>query len=88
MENNEDKDKVGKPEDTGEGDKSELAKQTEAANATIERMVKAKEELDAAEAKRKLGGQSAGQVPTETKKLTDKEYAESISRGIIPEEGK
>ena len=55
-------DKEPTSSDSGKGDKSELVKQTEQANLAAERLEKAKEELEAAEAKRRLGGGSeAGQ---------------------------
>ena len=68
-------------DDTGEGDKSELVKQTELANAAAERMEKATEELNAAEARRKLGGMTeAGQVEKK-KPLTPEEVAERVAKG-------
>lgn len=74
------------PDNAGEGDKSELAKETDAANAAAERMEKATEELNAAEAKRRLGGVTeAGQTP-EKKEETPKEYRARIEKEI--QEGK
>ncbi len=75
-----------KPEEpTGgseEGDKSALVKETEAANAAAERMEKATEELNAAEAKRRLGGVTdAGQAPVK-KEETAIEYRDRIDKEI------
>ncbi len=86
---NEETGKVETPEGTGDGDKSELAKQTETANAAAERMEKAekrlvgiKEELEAIRAKNRLGGSSeAGKPAEEAKKETPREYAERMERG-------
>jgi hypothetical protein len=62
-------------EDNGDGDKSELAKETDSANAAAERMEKATEELNAAEARRRLGGTAeAGQTPK--KQTEDEKWAE------------
>ncbi len=73
------KEPEAKPVDTGEGDKSELAKETELANAAAERMEKATERQEAAIAKARLGGISeAGQPPVEAKEETDKEYKDRI----------
>ena len=89
QETNEEQTKIGTTEDSGEGDKSELVKQTEAAHAAAERMEKAKEELNAAEARKRLGGTTeAGNVKEEKKvdpKEKAKEYAKSIMTGKIPE---
>ena len=72
MVNNETEREIGGSEDSGERDKSELVKQTEAANAAVERMVKAKEEIDAAEAKRALGGViDAGKETKKEEKVVD-----------------
>ena len=61
-------------EDNADGDKSELAKETDSANAAAERMEKATEELNAAEARRKLGGTAeAGQTPK--KETEDEKWA-------------
>ena len=81
---NEEKDKEKEPtsSDSGKGDKSELVKQTEQANLAAERLEKAKEELEAAEAKRRLdGGSEAGQ-PQEKKEETPKEYNDRIEKEI------
>ncbi len=69
-------------DDSGKRDKSELAKETDAANEAAERLEKAKEDLDIAEAKRSLGGMTeAGGKEPEKKPETDEEYAERVSRG-------
>lgn len=65
-------------EDNADGDKSELAKETDAANAAAERMEKATEELNAAEAKRRLGGTSEGGI--ESKPKLSKEEQEAKDR--------
>ncbi len=70
-------DKVGKPEDTGEGDKSKLAIETEAANAAAERMETAKEELEAAEARTRLGGTTEAGSVKEEKVKTKEEAAKA-----------
>ncbi len=67
--------------DSEEGDKSELVKQTEAANAAAERMEKATEELNAAEARRRLGGTTEAGTPAEKKEETDKEYKDRVMSG-------
>ncbi len=60
------------------GDKSELVKETEQANAASERMEKATEELNAAEAKRRLGGVTeAGQSPAKEPTEEDKKKAKA-----------
>jgi len=89
MKDNEKQGEVEESEDSGEGDKSKLAIETEAANAAAERMENAKEELNAAEARKRLGGTTeAGNVKEEKKvdpKEKAKEYAKSIMTGKIPE---
>ncbi len=71
-------------DDSGDGDKSELAIETEAANAAAERMEKAKEEIDAAEAKRRLGGTAeAGISKPKPKKLSDAEYWDATQKGEV-----
>ena len=65
------------PDNSGEGDKSELAKETDAANAAAERMEKATEELKAAEAKQKLSGViPAGQATKKEEEETPAEYTQ------------
>ena len=76
------KDKEPTPADSGKGDKSELVKQTEQANLAAERLEKAKEELEAAEAKRRLGGGSEAGQPQEKKEETPKEYNDRIEKEI------
>ena len=61
--------------DPDKGDKSELVKQTESANAAAERMEKATEELNAAEARRRLGGGSEAGGAKEEKVKTTQEAA-------------
>ena len=73
--------------DAGEGDKSELVKQTDAANAAAERLEKAKKELDAAEALRRLGGGSeAGQEPVKPKEEEPVSYMEKALSGELNKE--
>jgi hypothetical protein len=72
-------------DDKEDGDKSELAKETDAANAAAERMEKATEELNAAEARRRLGGtaEAGAQPKPKPAKLTDTEYAEALEKGEV-----
>ncbi len=69
--------KVGESDDTGKGDKSQLAIETEAANAAAERMEQAKEELEAAEARTRLGGTTEAGGVKEEKVKTPLEEAKS-----------
>lgn len=73
-----------KSDDTkDEGNKSELAKETDAANIAAERMEKATEELNAAEAKRRLGGIAEGGIQKEKpKEETPLEYRTRIDKEI------
>ena len=71
--------------DSEAGDKSELVKQTELANAAAERMEKATEELNAAEARRRLGGTTEAGTPAEKKEETAKEYKDRIVSGKADE---
>ena len=72
--------------DTGEGDKPETDEKIERLNADTERINKAIAENENAKAREKIGGITAGAQPEEKKELTPKEYAESISKGIIPKD--
>ena len=77
---------VPTPEGTGDGDKSELAKQTETANAAAERMEKANEKAEKIllrneelEATRTLGGGSeAGQPAEKAPEFTPDEKASRV----------
>ena len=50
-------------------------------NTRMEENLRRQEELKARET---LGGQTAGAQPEAKKELTPKEYADSVSKGIIP----
>ena len=81
----ENKDKQGEEKTTDDkdaGDKSELSKQTDAANAAAERMEKATEEFKAAEAKARLGGVTEAGQTQEKKEETPKEYNDRIEKEI------
>ena len=81
---NEETGKVGESKDSGEGDKSKLAVETEAANAAAERMENAKEELEATEARTRLGGTAeAGSVKEKPKRLTNTEYSDAMEKGEV-----
>lgn len=79
-----DKEEESASDDTGEGDKSELAKETDAANAAAERMEKATEELKAAEARRRLGGttEAGGEAP-KPPEIDNVEYAKDAMAGKL-----
>ena len=84
----EEKEKSGTSENTGEGDKSQstrliddtnlAAKRLEDANAERARLLQREEEL---EARRRLGGVSEAGQETKPKEETPKEYADRIMRG-------
>ena len=73
--------------DSDKGNQSELAKETEQANVASERMEKATEELNAAEARRRLGGVTeAGQQtqivsPEDKKKARASEFFKDTALG-------
>ena len=70
-------------DDNDKGNQSELSKQTKLANAAAERLEKAKEELDAAQAKARLGGFSeGGQDQKEEKEETPHEYRVRIEKDL------
>lgn len=84
--NTDEKKEGEKPEstDTGEGDKSEMAKETDAANAAAERLEKANEKKENLIAKAKLAGVAeAGQETKKKEPLSDIEYAEAMERGEV-----
>lgn len=86
---NEKKKVEGASEDTGEGDKSELAKETEQANAAAERMEQATEKLEAATAKARLGGVAeAGQQPVKKPEIDAEQYARNVIAGKLDNDKK
>lgn len=81
---NEEKDKVATPVESGEGDKTPLAIETDAANAAADRMVEEREKLEAATAQAKLAGTAeAGQQKEKPKEETPEEYANRVMSGEV-----
>lgn len=75
----EDKEQDDSKEDSGGGNQSEIAKQTEKANAAAERLEKATEENEATIAKARLAGVAEAGKPEEKKtEETPVEYASRI----------
>ena len=78
---------VGKPEDTGKGDKSQTLIDTERIRTETEGLNKAIAEKESAEARLKLGGGTeAGQKPIKAEEETPKEYHKRINKELA--EGK
>ena len=83
MENNNEKEgEKSESENSGDGNQSELSKQTNAANAAAERMELATEALKAEQAKARLGGVTdAGQEKKpEAKDESDHEYRVRVNK--------
>ena len=70
--------------DTGKGNEPSTDEKIEQLNADTERINKAIAENENAKAREKMGGITSGAQPEVKKELTLKEYADSVSKGIIP----
>jgi len=70
--------------DTGKGNEPSTDEKIEQLNADTERINKAIAENENAKAREKMGGITSGAQPEAKKELTPKEYADSVSKGIIP----
>ena len=81
--NNEEKGDEESKEDSGDGDESEIVKQTRLANEAAERMEKATAENEKSIAKARVAGVTeAGKEPEKKVVETPKEYAERMEKGL------
>lgn len=77
----EEQDNKPSTDDSGDGNQSELVKQTDAANAAAERMELATQALKAEQAKARLGGVTeAGQKKEEKKEESDHDYRVRVNK--------